>query len=380
MAELHFQGILNRESLDAIKTSHGFRDSLPLEKFIMDFEVLTHIQRVLPDCVVKGGMAVPFHLHDKTLHRLSVDIDIVTGSSRKEVIDAMKNVSKKLKGTVEIGNPHVPKRAGIKKLPLLTYYCEYRSSVDKNPEMKIEIFHGNSMKIQSKKIDTKTEIIEVLIDFPLSVYDHGSLMGDKLTTLPFNTIGIRFDKPDVPKQIYDIASLLKSITDRFPLEMIVDAFEKTSRDEMSYFKERPPPTFEEILSDLDNFSDKLLVTKNQIKLNSSYQGRFNKFTTELLGERRYPEYTHVSDILLIKVIIKLILKKFNSAESETIAKKAKQILDELSDLSQLGDKAKNTARGKLVAKYGKTSTHGKIMKDLFPEQAYLYDQLIEEEA
>ena len=378
MVELHFQDILNMESLDAIKTSHGFRDSLPIEKFIMDFEVLTHIQKVLPDCVVKGGMAVPFHLHDKTLHRLSVDIDIVTGSSRKEVMDAMEEVSKKLKDIVEIDEPYVPKTVGIKKLPLLTYYCKYRSSIDENPEMKIEIFYENSMKIQSKKIDTKTEIIGIQIDFPMSVYDHGSLIGDKLTTLPFNTIGIKFDKSDVPKQIYDIVSLLKSITGRFPLEMIVDAFKKVSMDEISYFKKKPP-TIKEVLSDLDNFSDKLLV-KNQIKLDPAYQGRFHTFKTELLRKKQYPGYAHVSDILLIKVIIKLILKKFNSAESETIAKKAKQILDELSDLSQLGDKAKNTARGKLVAKYGKTSTHGKIMKDLFPEQAYLYDQLIEEEA
>ncbi len=376
--KLYFQDILNRETLDAIKTSYGFLDLLPLEKFIMDFEVLTHIQEVLPDCVVKGGMAVPFHLHDETLHRLSVDIDIVTGSSREEVIAAMKKVSQKLKDAVEIDDPYVPKTAGIKKLPLLTYYCEYQLSVNETSEIKIEIFYGNSMKIQSKKIVTKTEIIGVPIDFPLFVYDHGSLIGDKLTTLPFNTIGIRFDKPDIPKQIYDIASLLKSITGRFPLEMIVDAFEKTSRDEISYFNEKSP-TFEDVLSDLDNFSDKLLVTDNQIKLDPSYQGRFNKFTTELLGKRRYRGYAHVSDILLIKVIIKLILKKFNGAESETITKKAKQILDELSELSQLEDKVKNIARVKLVAKYGKTSIPGKIMKNLFPEQAYLYDQLIKAE-
>lgn len=84
MVELHYQDILNKKSIDTIRKDQGFRDSLPLEKFIMDFEVLTHIQKALPDCVVKGGMAVPFHLHDKTLRRLSVDIDIVTGIHEKQ--------------------------------------------------------------------------------------------------------------------------------------------------------------------------------------------------------------------------------------------------------------------------------------------------------
>ena len=57
--------------------------------------MLTHIQQVLPDCVVKGGMAVPFHLQDNKLRRLSVDIDIVTGSSKEDVINAMRKVAKK---------------------------------------------------------------------------------------------------------------------------------------------------------------------------------------------------------------------------------------------------------------------------------------------
>lgn len=377
MVELHFKDILNKESINAIRMSNGFRDSLPLEKFIMDFEVLTHIQEVLPDCVVKGGMAVPFHLLDKKLRRLSVDIDIVTGSSREEVVEALKRVSEKLKGVVEIGEPYKPKGNSNKKLPLLTYFCDYQSSVDDNPQIKIEIFYGNNMEVQLKKIETKTEIVGFPINFPLSIYDHGSLIGDKLTTLPFNTIGINPKRElDVPKQIYDIATLLKSISGELPMEMIIDTFEKISVDEISYFKENPP-TFTDVLLDLDNFSNTILITNNQIKLNSSYQGRFEKFTTELLGNGRYQGYVHVTDILLIKVIIKLILKKFNGVELKIIAEKAKQVLNELSVISQLDNKNKIVTHKKLVAKYGKNSDEGKIMKNLFPEQTYLYDQLIE---
>ena len=375
MVDLYFQNYLNKERIDKIRDEHGFRDSLPLEKFIMNFEVLAHIQDVLPDCAVKGGMAVPFHLHDKTLRRLSVDIDIVTGSSREQVIRAMKNVSEKLDGVVQIGDPHSPKRNNDKELPLLTYYCNYKSSIDDNPQMKIEIFYGDSMEIQLKKIETETKIIGFSTKIPLSIYERGALIGDKLTTLPFNTIGLDLDRQlDVPKQIYDIATLLKSISDGIPMEMILDTFEKISRNEISYLKENAP-TFEDVLRDLDAFSDTLLITKNQIKLSPSYLGRFETFTTEMLGTVRYLRYMHVTDILLIRVIVKLILKKFNGTELKVITEKAKQVLNGLNNFSRMEDKGLESK--KIIAKYGKASEKGEIMKDLFPEQVYLYDQLIE---
>ena len=377
MVDLHFQSYLNKQSIEEIRQAHGFRDSLPLEKFIMDFEVLTHIQQVLPDCVVKGGMATPFHLNDKRLRRLSVDIDLVTASSRDQVIQAMRTVSSKLAGVVKIGDPHVPRNRPDKELPLLTYYCDYQSSIDDNPEIKIEIFYGNDMKIQSKKIDSDIEIIGILINFPLFIYEHGSLIGDKLTTLPFNTIGIDSNREiDVPKQIYDIATLLKSLPNPVPMRMIIDTFEKISKTEISYFK-GTKPSVEDVLKDLDIFSETLLIDKNQIKLNPHYAGRFATFKTTMLGDVQYLEHAHVADILLIKTIIKLILKKFNGSELKMITDKATQVLVGLTTISSMNTNDKNTESKKIRAKYGKSSNVGKILRDLFPEQVYLYDQLIE---
>ena len=377
MVDLHFQSYLNEKSIERIRLAHGFRDSLPLEKSIMNFEVLPHIQQVLPDCVVKGGMATPFHLNDKRLPRLSVDIDLVTASSRDQVIQAMKTVSSKLDGVVNIGSFHDPRNKNKKELPLLTYYCTYQSSIGVNPEIKIEIFYGNDMKIQSKKINNNVEIIGIPINFPLSLYDHGSLIGDKLTTLPFNTIGIGSDRAiDVPKQIYDIATLLKSLPNPVPMKMIIDTFKKISEIQITYFK-GTKFNIDDVLKDLANFSETLLITKNQIKLNPSYQGRFEKFTTELLGNMRYPAHAHVTDILLIKTIIKLILKKFNGAELETITEKATQVLVGLNTISNMDPSNKNIESRKIRAKYRKSSNVGKVIKDLFPEQVYLYDQLIE---
>ncbi|MCY4491478.1 MAG: nucleotidyl transferase AbiEii/AbiGii toxin family protein [Thaumarchaeota archaeon] len=377
MIELRFQSILNKKSIEKIGIEYGFKDLLLVEKFIMNFEILTHIQKVLSDCVVKGGMAVPFHLFDKNLQRLSVDIDIVTGKSRGEVIEAMKQVSVNLKDVVKIKDPHKPKGNLNKNLPLLTYFCNYNSSIVDDAKLKIEIFYGNNTQIQSKQIHSETEIIGFSVDFPISVYDHGSLIGDKLTTLPFKTIGIDSKrKLDVPKQIHDIAALLKNPPRELKLELIFDTFKHTVHDEISYFS-NTTLTFQQILDDLHIFSESILMIDNQIKLNRSYRGRFENFATEFLGNNRYQSYQHVTDILLIKTFIELMLKRFNGINMEVIAEKAKEIFDGFFELSQLKDEDKISKSKKIVSKYGKKTEEGEIMKNLFPEQTYLYDKLFE---
>jgi len=342
MVELHFQKYLTNEKIEGIKQKYEFRDKLPIEKFIMDFEVLTHIQKELPDCVVKGGMAVPFHIQEKSLRRLSVDIDIVTGQSEETVIKAMKKIAEKLKGMVEIPSNHIPAKKNNKKLPLLTYYCKYRSLVDDSPEIKIEIFYGNQLKVKTKLITNNEEIIGVPIDFPLSIFDHGALIGDKLTTLPFNTIGMDSEREhDIPKQIYDIANLLKSTTSNIPIQEIIETFELVSREEISYYIE-DQPSIDEILDDLIRFPDGLLQIENQIKLNPSYEGKYDNFRTEVLSGSQYKKQIHVIDILLVKILTLFIRKKIkNKIEFSEISKKLKEILSELSRISTLSGSEKN---------------------------------------
>ena len=378
MVDLHFKDYFDKGRIDEIKDKHKFRNPLLLEKFIMNYEIFTHIREVLPDCVVKGGMAVPFHLTDNSLRRLSVDIDMVTSSSREDVIKAMKIVSKKLSSVVSIPEePHTPGNTHNKKLPLLTYYCNYKSSFAEDPEIKIEIFHGNNMNIKTKKITEEIKIFEFLIDFPISIFDHTSLIGDKLTTLPFHTIGLDSKRElDVPKQIYDIANLLKSNTTTLSISEILDAFEIISHEEISYVIENPP-SFNDVLEDFVRFPNSLLEIDDHVKLNSSYEGRFTKFTTEMLG-KSYPPFMHIIDILLIQSIAHLIVKKFqNKIGTGAISQKILEILAELMRLFTLSMKDKNRIKGPLRAKYRKDSAEEKLIKNMLPEQAFLYDQLIE---
>lgn len=83
---------LTMENINQIKDDFNFTNNIMFEKFIMDFEGFYHILQEIPDCVIKGGMAVPFHLTDHTIRRLSVDIDMVTKLNKTDVEYAMKKV------------------------------------------------------------------------------------------------------------------------------------------------------------------------------------------------------------------------------------------------------------------------------------------------
>ncbi len=372
MAELHYRDILNEDKINSIARNYGFKYPIYVEKFIMNFEVFSHVREMMPDCVVKGGMAVPFHLDDETQRRLSIDIDIVVGRSRDEVIEIMKNISKKLGEMIKI-DQYVPKNTYEKKLPLLTYDCKYGSVFNDSASMKFEIFYENDMETKSRKIEAGTNMMGFKIDFPMSIYDPGSLIGNKLTTLPFNTVGIGPKRRiDVIRQIYDIATLLKSTASFPPMETITNMFKKTSLEEISYFNENPP-TFEDVLHDIVNFPDNILIMDAQIRMDKSHKGRLRTFVADMLGNRNYTNQTYTVDILLTKAAIKLVLKSFDGTDMETITKKTKETLDGLDDLSKLDDK-KSHEHKNLMLKRGK-NTAG--MEGWSPKQVYLYTRMAE---
>ena len=78
-----------------------------VEKFLIDLEVLYHMRRAMPGCVVMGGLAVPFHL-DREAARVSIDVDVVTGLDAEGSRLAMDRAFKDMGGTIRDGKPHRP--------------------------------------------------------------------------------------------------------------------------------------------------------------------------------------------------------------------------------------------------------------------------------
>ena len=374
----HFKKYFTVEAISQIKNDFNFTDNTMIEKFILDFEGFYHILKEIPDSVIKGGMAVPFHLKDPTIRRLSTDIDIVTSLSQSEVEDAMKKIGQQTAGMIEIGNPHEPEKPTL-SLPLLTYYCKYDSLFSEDQEITIEIIYDHDKSASTKTITSNFNILGFELDFPITVYDQGSLIGDKLTTFAFNTVGLKGRRTsNIPKQIYDVSKLIRLLQDPLPVEEICNSIENTSQHQLSYIQS-PNFNFQDILKDLEVFDQKLLLQKNGFILNPTESGRHKQFANQLLGNTEYGSNDHVSDILLIKYVIMLFKKKFDQTmTSQNIHSTLNVVLQKLPQIESMVLQDRKSLFGEILEKHGgRKSEHGKIIRDLFVDQAFLYDKILE---
>lgn len=73
---LSYSALLTVENISSIAERFGFADKASVEKFIMDFEVHSHIAQQA-DCITRGGLCMPFHLPTTEAGRLSIDIDLL---------------------------------------------------------------------------------------------------------------------------------------------------------------------------------------------------------------------------------------------------------------------------------------------------------------
>ena len=363
MKEFHFKRHLTKTNLDSLADKYYVKNSTDVEKYIMDFEILFHILKVLPDCVVKGGMAVTFHV-DGNLKRLSEDIDIVTRCTKEEIENAIDDLKKDLEPLVDM-RLHAPKKP-TKRLPLMTYWCKYKSSTSPDSQIKLDIFYGDEEIVRPNVTDGETKFMEFTVDFPVSTYNHISLIVDKMTTLAFQTIGLpESRRHDAPKQIYDIASLLKSFSGTLPIGEIVDLLARISRRESGYCQVEY--SFDEILTDLEEFSDSMVDDK--LKLNPRDDGYLGTFKTHLLTTN-YSRTEYVTDILLIALFIKMIRNAANKTQDlGMVGIKASKILARLKDISNSSpDKSWRRA---VVRKYA--GQERERVAQLPSRQLYLYD-------
>ena len=374
-SELHFSNFLTLEHINQVKTDFGFQNAIPIEKFIMDFETFFHIQEYIPDSIVKGGMSVPFHLPDNTARRLSVDIDIVTSMSKDQVIEVIGKVSNKLKEAIRISENYKPNKPK-KDLKLLTYFPKFDSCLGDEGEIKVDITYDFTESIPVRKITRPIDLFACGIDFPFNTYKIGSLIGDKITTLGFSTIGIDTGRADEwPKQIYDVATLTKYTTSKEDFVDVADSFQVVSEYERTVFANEF--TDDNIMNDILSSMTGLLENNNGYHLAGHYVDRHETFRNQLLIQNRYLKQEHATDILIVKYLVKKIKDLSNSMlTKENFAKDCFTDIQEFNRIKSLDGTGKRTEHNKIKAKHSTEEEHIKLIKAITVEQSFLYDKII----
>ncbi len=204
-----------------------------IEKVIWALTLLEQLQLNGLNFTFKGGTALL--LATKTPKRFSIDIDIITEHTEKEIIAVLqKIVNEKIFISWEDDNnrKHTP------DAPIGHFKMYYRSVIDENIEpILLDLLYTSNPYPEIQEITINhswlsTSGDEAKIQMP--TFD--SILGDKLTAFAPKTTGILYSKNrpvEIIKQLYDIAFLFDNIND---LTIVKSSYDKVVQEEIGFRK------------------------------------------------------------------------------------------------------------------------------------------------
>ncbi len=208
-------------------------DAKLVEKVIWALTLLEQLQINGLNFIFKGGTALV--LATEKPKRFSIDIDIITEHSEKEITAVLqKIVDDKIFLSWEDDNnrKHTP------DAPIEHFKAYYKSVVDDNIEpILLDLLYTPNPYPETQEVPIKhpwliTSGDEVTITMP--TFD--AILGDKLTAFAPKTTGILYSKnrpAEIIKQLYDIAFLFDNMTD---LTVVKNSYNKVVKEEIGFRK------------------------------------------------------------------------------------------------------------------------------------------------
>ncbi|MCF6182729.1 nucleotidyl transferase AbiEii/AbiGii toxin family protein [Lutibacter sp.] len=183
--------------------------------------------------IFKGGTALV--LATKTPKRFSIDIDIITEQSPKEIEIILEKISQ---GTVFTHWADDNNRKHTQDVPIGHYKMYYKSNVDNSvePILLDLLFTSNpypelmEIPMNHPWLATSGEVLTV----KMPTFD--AILGDKLTAFAPKTTGILYVKNrpvEIIKQLYDIAFLFDNMV---YLEIVKSSYNKIVKEEIGFRK------------------------------------------------------------------------------------------------------------------------------------------------
>lgn len=295
----------------------------------MQYHVLQNL-----DCITRGGMCMPFHTINHNANRLSIDIDLLTKSSTTDIQKIMDKIDKSL-DEVEI-ELIVPKIA-YPIANLCSYKVHYTSFSGAKDWIKVDFLCEVDINLSTSIVPTNYELFAFTTDYEMKILTRGSLIGDKLTTLSLDTIGLperRFG--EIPKQVFDIGSQIRLVSKKDILE-IFETFEKFTNFKIKIYDRTPPFTITEIITGIENsLSSFFELDKTAVHLTKDQDNKFRSFMGTYLGKTQiYKRTEHVGNILLVLLLIKKIKEYFTTPSNKDAI--AQSFLDVINTINRLKD-------------------------------------------
>jgi len=204
-----------------------------IEKVIWALTLLEQLKINGLKFTFKGGTALL--LATEKPKRFSIDIDIITEHTEKEIIAVLQKIVDEnifLSWEDDNNRKHTP------DAPIGHFKAYYKSAVDGNIEpILLDLLYtpnpypeNQEIKIKHSWLSTSEE--ESVITMP--TFD--AILGDKLTAFAPKTTGILYSKNrpvEIIKQLYDIAFLFDNISD---VTIVKDSFNRVVHEEIGFRK------------------------------------------------------------------------------------------------------------------------------------------------
>lgn len=208
-------------------------DAKLIEKVIWALTLLEQLQINGLNFTFKGGTALV--LATEKPKRFSIDIDIITEHSEKEITAVLQKIVEEqifLDWEDDNNRKHTP------DAPIGHFKAYYKSVVDGNTEpILLDLLYTPNPYPEVRKLPIKhawlsTSGEETMITMP--TFD--AILGDKLTAFAPKTTGILYSKNrpvEIIKQLYDIAFLFDNIAN---IELVTSSYNKVVKEEIGFRK------------------------------------------------------------------------------------------------------------------------------------------------
>lgn len=314
-----------------------------LEKMINAFYLLELLLKEDFNFIFKGGTSLILLLENTT--RFSVDVDVLTEQSQKEIEDIFDEVIKKSRFVKWELDERRSYKSGI---PKAHYEFKFNLVFSSQPNsIMLDVLFEKSKYPKLQTLPIKAIWIEDDEDITVTLPTVESITGDKLTAFAPNTTGILYGSGkelEIIKQLFDLGKLFDKIED---IEIVNKSFQIFAEQEIGYRK--LSITADDILNDIFNTA-KLISLREKIKTELDKE-RFKEIQK---GIRSFSSFLmtgsfHIDDAIVASskaayLAMKLKYKDFSPLEKYRHQDLSKVLIDEpewnyLNKLKKLPDKS-----------------------------------------
>ena len=302
----YYSRLLDRESIVALADRYGFADPQYVERFIMCFEAHHRIAQET-DCVVRGGLCMPFCQPGFEVRRMSIDVDLMSPCTVREMKQAMNKIADEEFKCSE----HVP-RDSYPLGNLVSHTITYASSFGGEARIKVDAFCNADLSLTLRQIHPGSKIMGFDVLQGMTILSRGSLLADKSTALALGTIGLKPTRQtEIAKQIYDTAVLLRSAS-RDDLATTYDSYTKMTGFKIGCFRHDPPYTMSDVGSSMVQSLYGFLKFDTTVTVTDAQNKRYNDFCGTYLSKlHTYTKTDHIADVLLV-YLFDLSLRRYSA--------------------------------------------------------------------